>query len=316
MKKFIKNLIVFLFICVLICSFFVILDIFVVKNQHNQNYNSAMLDKLNRLKSIDEPKIIIIGDSNMAFGINSKIIEEELSMPVVNLGLHGGIGDTYYEDLIKPYIKEGDIVIIAPYIQEGDEHFPDTALAFTLLEKNKELWEPFEFKKDKKLIRAYPYYVYSCFSKWITFSGNKGESTCYSRDAFNEYGDVIKRPKEYKKATEELFSKDDVIKVPKTDKKFFESINAYNDFVTSKGATLLFTAYPVAKCEKTPTVEEYEKLEKELHDNLNCPIISKYEDYFISTEYFYDTVLHLTSEGADIRTTQLVKDIKAYLNEQ
>lgn len=32
------------------------------------------------------------------------------------------------------------------------------------------------------------------------------------------------------------------------------------------------------------------------------------------TEYFYDTILHLTQEGADIRSKQLIKDIKEYMN--
>lgn len=102
MKKFIKNLSIFIAIILVICLLFSILDIFVVKNQYSQGYTAALVDKIDRLKSIKEPKIIILGDSNLAFGINSKIIEEELKMPVINMGLHGGIGDAYYEALVRP----------------------------------------------------------------------------------------------------------------------------------------------------------------------------------------------------------------------
>lgn len=314
MKKFVKNFCLFLGILAIIIISLILLDRFVAKNQYEGSYTAAIQDKLERLKSLDSPKIVIVGNSNLAFGINSELIENELEMPVVNLGLHGGIGDAYYEELIKPYIEEGDIVIIAPSSMEGDEKFPDPSLAFTMLEKNEELWRCFDLKEDYELFRAYPYYLYSSLARFITFTGNKGERTSYSRDAFNEYGDIVKRPEEYQKSTQELFENTTSLKVPTPDAEFYKRINSLNDYVSSKGAALLLAAYPIADCSNTPDMQEYKNLERTLDENLECEIISSYEDYMMSPSLFYDTVLHLTSEGADVRTLQLISDIKAYLN--
>ena len=314
MKKFIKNLSIFLSILIVVSLLFGLLDIFAIGNQYSQGYTAAMIDKLDRLKSIDDPKIVIIGDSNLAFGINSKILEEALQMPVVNLGLHGGIGDAYYEALAKPYINEGDIVIIAPYTLTGDETFPNKSLAMTMLEKNEDMWESISNNDKLDLLKAYPYYCYSCVTKWVTFSGNKADDTSYSRDAFNEYGDIVKRPEAYDKSSQSLFGYEGVIMVPKYNQAFFDRVNEYNDYVTTRGATLLFAAYPVADCKYTPDDEVYDELENALRENLRCPIISEYESYLFPEDYFYDTVLHLTKEGAEARTTQLVKDIEHYLN--
>lgn len=58
--------------------------------QYLGNYQASLIDKVERLESIQEPKIVLIGDSNLAFGIDSERIEEAFGMPVVNMGLHGG----------------------------------------------------------------------------------------------------------------------------------------------------------------------------------------------------------------------------------
>lgn len=316
MKRFIRNLICFVLILSVVCLALTALDIFVVKNQYDESYTAAINDKLNRLQTLDSPKIIILGDSNLAFGINSGMIEEALGMPVVNMGLHGGISDAYYEELVKPHIKEGDLVVIAPYVYEDTSVFPDKGLALTMLEKNPLLWEPVSTQSKWDLALAYPYYAYSCLAKWITFSGNEPVNSSYSRDAFNVYGDVTNKPAEYGIAPEVLFGSDGVIKIPPYNQSSFDRINGLWDYTTSIGAELVLAAYPVADCEFRPDVEAYERFEAVLRENLNCPLISKFEDYFIDPKYFYDTILHLTREGADIRTEQLILDLENYLSQE
>lgn len=313
MKTFIKKISLLLAIVILVCTLITVFDIFVVKNQHSQGYNAALLDKLDRLKSIDEPKIILVGDSNVAFGINSEMLQQEFKMPVVNMGLHGGIGNSYYEDLIEPHIDEGDIVILGYCSFSSDSYFPDKGLALNMLEKNEELWNCVDEKEKYDLIKAYPYYAYSCLSKFITFTGNKPEDSCYSRDAFNECGDIIKRPNEAQRY-KNLSVYDGTVKVPGgPSDKTAQRINALNEKVKSKGATLLIVASPIYKCEYTPTIDSFEKLEAELNEKLDCEMISSYKDYIFAPELFFDSVLHLNKTGADARTQQLIKDLKDYL---
>lgn len=313
MKKFIRNFICFVLILSAVCLALTALDICVVKNQYDQSYTAAINDKLSRLQSLDSPKIVILGDSNLAFGLNCGMIEQAFGMPVVNMALHGGISDSYYEELVRPHIREGDLVVIAPYVFEDTVVFPDKGLALTMLEKNRPLWEPVSTRSKWDLVQAYPYYAYSCLTKWITFSGNKAVNSSYSRTAFNEYGDVTNKPAEYGIAPESLFGSEGVIRIPPSNQSCFDRINGFRDYVVSRGAQLVLAAYPVADCEGRPDGAEYETFERLLKDNLTCPVISRYEDYFLSPEYFYDTILHLTQEGADLRTEQLIRDLEQYL---
>ena len=83
-------------------------------SQFSDTFVGELDEKIERLHSIDEPKIIIIGGSSAAFGINSQLMEEYTGMPVVNLGLYAALGTKLMLDLSRSGIGEGDIVVIAP----------------------------------------------------------------------------------------------------------------------------------------------------------------------------------------------------------
>ena len=84
-----------------------------IPNQYTQTYVGALEGMFDRLNSIDEPKVIVVGGSNVAFGLRSDLMEQELGMPCVNFGLYGTIGTKAMLDLSKSNINKGDIVILA-----------------------------------------------------------------------------------------------------------------------------------------------------------------------------------------------------------
>ena len=59
------------------------------------NYLMAYKSKTARLITCPTPRIVFIGGSNLAFGLDSHMIEDSLHCHVVNMGLHGGIGIRY-----------------------------------------------------------------------------------------------------------------------------------------------------------------------------------------------------------------------------
>ena len=59
--------------------------------------------------------------------------------------------------------------------------------------------------------------------------------------------------------------------------------------------------------------EKYEAFQRELENVMDCAVISDFTDYFIEYQYFYNTQFHLTDEGVQIRTGQLISDIKEWM---
>ena len=97
MLKFLKKILLFFLLLLIEIAGITAFSYFVIGSQYQYNYQASLIDKVERLTSIDEPKIILVGHSNLSFGIKSEMLEEALGMPVVNLGLHGGLGNAYHE---------------------------------------------------------------------------------------------------------------------------------------------------------------------------------------------------------------------------
>lgn len=286
--------------------FILLLFFYLVMPQYEGTYNAALLDKMERLQSISEPKIVLIGNSNLAFGIDSKMIEEATGMPVVNMGLHGGLGNSFHEQMAKVNVTKGDIYIVCHTEYADINTIPDGTLAWTTIENHKELWKLIRFKDSSSLLIGFPPYLKKCIELWADGTGNQKLEGAYSRSAFNEYGDVaVKRERsEYTFVQQKVFS---------VNQTTLNRLNELNDYLNERGAVLVVAGFPLGDGEFTPPKEEYEKAWEEVKAGLKCEVISDIKDYFFDYSLFYDTDYHLIDEGVRLRTEQLLEDIKKWM---
>lgn len=281
-----------------------------VMPQYLNNYQAALIDKNERLCSLEGPKIVLVGNSNLAFGIDSKALEEAFGMPVVNMGMHGGLGNVFNEQAAVQNVCEGDIVILSYSNFDDGDAIKNQVLAWITIENHLELWSYIRPQDWKGMIKAYPTYLRKCLGLWSQGIGNMDSGDVYSRLQFNEYGDnIYDRP--------ELLPDTDFSSVRITDigEDTVKRINELNARLEKQGATLLVAAYPIPICEYTPERKEYEAFSDEVGRLLDCPLISRYEDYLMDKELFYNTNMHLNNEGVGIRTALLIEDLKNYLEE-
>lgn len=105
----------FIFRTIAGCLLIVVIGILVVLISPNDDEYILEYDvKMALLDSIPSPRIVFVGDSNLAFGLDSHRISDSIGLPVVNTALHAGIGLKLIIDDVFPRLREGDIVIIAP----------------------------------------------------------------------------------------------------------------------------------------------------------------------------------------------------------
>ena len=308
MKRFLTNLLLMVMMVCIVLTAIVSFDFLMMGNQYTQAYTGSILDKTARMASIQEPKILLVGNSNLSFGMNSALLEEATGMPVVNLGLHGGLGNAFHEEMAKPYIREGDIVLLC-HSDYGSASIGDNTLAWVTLEKHTELWHILRPEDWGKFLRAYPEYFLNTVKNWLTHSDVPIADSSYARCAFNKYGDITVRPVH---STSQYEFGPGSVTLPQISEAELARINAFHDYVRSCGATLLLSYYPIAHGEFTPAESDYLAIQDTLKRELDFPIISDIRDYFIPYEYFYDTVYHLNEDGVAIRTNQLITDLLAW----
>ena len=309
MKLFIKRIGLVVGIFLLVFVLIVVFNFEVVGNQYGEIYNAALIDKINRLENIDSPRILLTGNSNVAFGFKSSLIEEHFNMPVINLGLHAALGNAFCDNIAKQYVQGGDIVIVM-HTEYNTLDLGDYKLALATMEHNRYMYNIPEKKAYFGLFKAFPNYIIQSSILWLFHSGNRlHDDTSYTRRAFNEYGDVEFKPDTNRTPQEELFH-EGTLKIPTISDECIDYLNGLNDYINDKGAVMVVAAYPIASGEYTPKKEEYEVFQEELESKLNCEVISNFTDYYIPYEYFYDSIVHLTGEGAVIRSQLLISDIE------
>lgn len=278
-----------------------------VSGQFEEEYNAALIDKVERLKSIEEPKIVLLGNSNVAFGFQSELIEKEFGMPVVNMGVHGGLGNMFHEEMARINVKEGDIYVLCHTSFDDPSVITDPVLAWTTVENNFELYEIFRKEDVWPMTKAYPTYLKKCLERYSEDYEMPPWDTVYARKAFNEYGDVGER-------NECVFETNSEIKLPQISEENIARINDLAKWLEERGATLVVAGYPIAMGDKSPRREEYIQFQKELEEVLSCDMISDYTDYMYGYECFLDTQYHLLSEFAADRTRQLICDLREWMS--
>ncbi len=315
MKQIIRELIMAILSVCIIAVIVIALFYKYVPEQYETNYVRAMTDKYNRLISVDEPKIVLIGDSNLAFGVDSEYIQNMTGMPVVNMGLHGGLGNSVQTEIAMSNVRNGDIYVLvySDFAQDKDIYQKD--LTLVMLGHNKELWDRLSIKQKMELIPAIPDYIFSSMSLYIRGRGNEEIEEAlsdYSRAGFNESGDNTIRIAENQLVDYTEFES----KVSDISDMMVKRIKYWQAYCNDRGAEVVIAAYPIMNTTDMDSAQSYREFVDRLKELTGCKVISDYSEYIMDTDMFYDTILHLNEEGVRYRTELLTKDIKGYLDER
>lgn len=304
MKKFVKNIALF---SLLVSLLYIILMIIPSSQSIHQNdYLQAIVDKHHRVDSITQPKLIFAGGSNLSFGLNSEEIEEEFQVPVVNMGLHAGLGLEFVINELKSVVDKGDVVLISPeYLLKKYGNYELKNRVVDYLPKAKDYFSKDWFteislnaKRTRKKIK-YMDISYEDTPSSVT------DNPIYARKSFNKYGDVVGHL-------------DKPIKVELKDQRTlqyraWEGIDMFNDlkqFADQKGVKLffLFPVYPASEFNKNKQV--IQQYESDIRAGFHIPVINDTEDMVLNDSLFYDTIYHLNKQGRQERTRRMIQTIQ------
>lgn len=299
---------------------------FVLMPQYEGEYNAVLNDKVDRLMSVEGPKMVFLGASEMAFGLRSADVQAAFGMPVVNMGMHGSLGNVFEEELARLNVTPGDIYVLDHLNYADGYNWGQTfnpVVMWTTVENQFRLWPLVWAEEDGRAVRpaagmieAFPAYIKNSLNRYFSLEkiGGPGEPYYgpYIRAAFNEYGDNVYPRPQTGWVDDTMFQGQDA---PTVGEHTAERLNELAHWLEERGATLVITCNPIACGGHTPPLEEYEATQRELEEKLDCPVISRYEDYMLGYEYFFDGINHLNDEGAALYTQQMIKDLRAWMEE-
>lgn len=283
-------------------------------------YIAAIQDKELLLLSSKSPRIIFVGGSNLAFGLDSELVEKEFGLPVINFGLHANLGLETSLNIIQKYAAQGDIIVVVPEY----EYFDDALAIYG----GNDLLSDF-LETDPANIQ------YIAEAKWIDLplialgiperkinrkiaplltDWTRG---VYIRSSFNSYGDVIghigKPPLD-----PNGIPADGVLQANRMlSTTSFELLDMFHQEITDKGGIVLFDfpSLRMRNCKNTGS-EKFASLLLALKTRTTIPLLSTPYDRCYPDNYFYDTKYHLIDVGREIRTQQVIKSLKPLLKER
>jgi hypothetical protein len=315
MDNFLKKLLFFISLQLLIV--FVVHLLFWNSPLGNAQYLSASIDKRHLLSNPQEKRLIVIGGSNVALGIDSRMLQTILGRNPVNIGLSALVGPRYMTAMAAPHLRRGDVVILSlEYEMFGMKMLND--LSTVIFAYNPTTIQYLSSLEELK------YVLDGCFSylgrvvrllsqEFLNGKEAMNHLGIYQRAGFNQYGDFIAH---WKAGKPEIIRNGWPIFDDNRLNLVIDLINEFHDVCKNKGVVLLYLypPYPASHADKNPIGEALHKIRMRLEQGITVPLLQRFEESLYEDAYFYDSCYHLNHRGTVKRTQDLAHFLEVALN--
>ena len=303
MRKFIISIIKFSFFLIAISLVFLLLP---QTPRQASSPISAKIEKDSLLRSISKPRIVFIGGSNLAYGIDGEMIKDSLNLYPINTGIMYAIGLKAMLNNYLQHAKKGDIVIVSP---EYDHFFGDfyngnqSVLYYSGVDNPVNPLAELDWEQIRKVVPFFPKYVFRKVDirEYFGFSID----SLFNRNSFDQYGFLQGhwgfRSKPFKSDSEltEPFNPEVI-----------ESLSQFQKQLESRSCKLFISPPAYNASSASNRLEQIKRVTEEL-EKANIPVLDKFENYIFADTLFYNSPYHLNEIGAKRRTVMIINSIKA-----
>ena len=304
---------------VIIPFVFVLLAARVLPPQYGDTFYAQLPDMYGRLREAQGKKIVVIGNSAVAFGVDSALCEELLQAggedyTVCNFGLYGALGTKMMMELAKDCLQAGDIVVFVPELAEQTlSTYFSAQEAWYALDGDMSLVWQFHGTDLEQLVGNFPGYVAQKVKLWLSGQG-AASSGIYAHGSFDAHGDLTAAGREYNvmpdgvdmnnpiRLSEDLFSAD-----------FIDYVNDYYADLREKGVRMYYSFPPMNEGALDETAQTLDELYSFVREKFDFPVMSDVTSRIMAKEFFYDSNYHLNESGMIHYTVNLVNDLKNQL---
>lgn len=272
-------------------------------------YLAAVADKQHRLRSLESPKLVFVGGSNLSFGVDSPTLERELGLPVANMGLGIYAGFRFMLDSVVDAIQPGDLVVVSPEYQffyglyDGDEELFDVLEAYP---------QGARFFRSPRQIyvlgRASLIFAKLKLKRLILGAVKDSNLDCiYCRGAFNEYGDLTAQLDDPSTDISEmpLFRKGR--RTTAIDELAVDGLRSFAQAVKARGGRVVVVYPPLPEKQFAENRPKLDAVDQRLRREPDLEVLIAPEQSTYPLNLFFDWVYHLNREGRERRAADLAE---------
>ena len=282
-------------------------------------FMAAIRDKHARLEQAPSPRMLLIGGSNVGFGTDSPQIKQALGVEPVNLGIQGSLGVSYMLNEALADVRPGDIVIVSPEYEQMVRRNEDPVTLVRLFEQRPAALGDIEW--DWPLVKMFLDEGHLCLREIAVNSIERMRTgkihqppLPYRREGFNEYGDVVIHHN-MAQWTHDVRSGHLLLSdsFDQRLRQVIEKFNTFHEACQERGAKvfLFWPAIPERCFDADET--KIRQIVDTVTADCTIPQLNKPEEMLYPEDDFFNTVYHLTAEGARRRTKLLIDRVSAAL---
>lgn len=317
LKRFLRNLMVFVLIQGgVFCLLWLRSDL-----DQEANYLAATVDKHRRLGQTSPPRIILVGGSNLAFGIRSDKIEAATGRQVVNMGLAVHLGLDFMLNEVEGAIGPGDIVVLSPEYEILHKYYNPLMLQQIILYRPADI-RYLTCEQLTLLITEQGLVILCEFVRRAVFVDRKAglqladKHFPYSRQGFNRWGDFTAH---YGLRSTNLHTGLSVESTSALNQAWLPSsptlsrLKSFAQHCHDVGAVVVYSFPPrpsQAWKQEAPTMNVVLAQLKEVPI---LDVIDRPEDQIYARDQFFDSEYHLQLQAAAQRTERLIRSLQKYI---
>ena len=313
----------FLIKCVLLAAAVVLSGILISQydtRAQDDNYLAAVLEKDRLIRTTPSPKIILVGGSNLAFGIDSRMMQDSLGLRVVNMGLYAKLGLRYMLAQVKPYVRRGDVVVVVPEYDQFYGKFSDgdntlnTALLYAPADRIPDFIKSYSVvdvvlrprvENARRSFLEASAALFGVKNKYFPPDTNP----VYNRHSFNQYGDVVSHLGKKSMSPDSIY----VSALPplkEFSRKTVEELNEIGDAARERGAHAYFLFPSYIDRSYAINAAAIDSLRQRLSRDMRVPILGTARDFVFPSNWFFDTRFHLNENGRGPRTVKMIEILR------
>ena len=280
---------------------------------YQDSYYAELAPMTERLEQAEGKRLILIGGSNIAFGIDGPLLEALLrekgfDYTVCPFGLYAAVGSSAMLSLCEDSLRAGDTAVLAfePAADALSGYFGASAF-LKCAESRPEM--AFRLNGEQRTRVIGNLLPYLAEKAGICRSGvlPRAEGV-YARSAFaSTCTMVFDRPGNRMALGYDTVSPVDFDQAAASS-AFVAQVNAFCRTAERRGAAVLMSFSPVNRSAVSGDIVGYFD---RMNRTFTCPVISDPTRYVLDSGWFYDSNFHLNSAGQVLRTILLAEDLLA-----
>lgn len=277
----------------------------------------ATVIKHKRLADAPAPRLIFIGGSNLLFGLDSKMIEQQTSYHPVNMGLIGGLRLDYIINEIEASLRAGDIVVMSIEYNtlNVDESAEESQVIMGVAAQRLGNFRFLSWPQWKRLLdRGAMEYLGVVFRQAFTsITPRRDDLDPLINQDMNVFGDLTRYHDPAVKPRKPN-NQNTLVKIkPEAVQANIEKINAFVARCRAREVQVMYAYPPIPRTHFRQNESVARRFHRMLRQDLLAPILVSPEDMTFEDVNFIGLSYHLRGTAVQQRTQMLIDAINRRL---